>query len=110
MTSENKKQVCELQLHISHFNKEYSRLNLLPDEIYKNILKYVFNPVFHLSRWENKYNTWNTKLLINRCYMCKRSAKNVPLSYNCECCKSYNYIHNKSCVCTNELICWDCAH
>jgi len=86
----------------------------VPDEIYKLIMSYVFLPKVSLRRMESIY-TWNTELLINKCFICKQSAKCVGLSYNCGCNISeeepYNY-HSAKCKdgCKNQLICFNCAH
>jgi len=98
------------QLQLFKFKPEYSRLDILSDDIYQKILTYIFTPKVHLSRWNSITHTWNTNLFINRCYLCKGSAKNVSLSNNCQCCGLYSELANISAVCTNELICWDCAH
>ena len=99
------------QLQLFKFKLEYSRLNILSDDIYQKILTYIFTPKVHLSRWNSITHTWNIDLFISRCYLCKRSAKTVALSHTCGCGGFSIYISDYThMVCTNELICWDCAH
>ena len=95
--------------------KEITIMNYLynvPDEIYKRIMEYIFLPKIELKRKTSIYR-WNTNLLINKCYICTLSVKNVALNYNCGCNESdensYSFPKCKD-GCKNQLICFDCAH
>ena len=96
-----------------------NRLDLLPNEIYQNILKYVFIPKVYLQRWNNITKQWNKNIFINRCFICKQSVKNIGLSYNCTCYMpdldrllfgSLYIESNCKDGCKNQLICWNCGH
>ena len=85
-------------------------LDIVPDEIYKQIMSYVFSPAASLNRRESKYK-WNTNLFINKCCMCNLSAKDVALAYDCGC-DGWRPGSPPICEdgCKNELICFGCAH
>ena len=85
-------------------------LHLVPDEIYKQIMAYIFLPKIALKRMVSKYR-WNTELLINKCCICNMSAKHVGLSYNCGCNdEEPSYCELCKDGCKNQLICFGCAH
>lgn len=86
-------------------------LDLLPDELYKNVISFCFVPRVELSR--SNLLKWNQNLsMINKCYKCNRNCTQVPLTFNCSC----NNIHYRWLFppcrdgCLDQLICWDCAH
>lgn len=81
-----------------------SRLNLLPDEIYKIIIEYSTSHIKDIPRWNNETKKWRRHCNI-KCYICNRSSYFVSLSHLCDCC-----LDNCSGVCNNQLICWECAH
>lgn len=83
-------------------------LGIVPDEIYKQIMSYVFSPTVALNRMETRYK-WNTNLMINKCCMCNLSAKDVALAYNCGC-NGDRYFDICEDGCKNQLICFGCAH
>jgi len=89
-----------------------NRLDKLPDEIYKHILKYVFHPPKELKQFDKKTQQWNCNLFINKCHCCQQSATTIALSYdcNCNCNDTYNIFDTCTDGCKNKLICFDCAH
>ncbi len=90
--------------------KQNNYLGMLPDEIYKLIMAYIFLPKIALNRMESRYR-WNTNLFINKCCMCNLSAKHVGLAYSCGCHdEEPSYCELCKDGCKNQLICFDCAH
>ena len=84
-------------------------LHLVPDEIYKRIMAYIFLPKIALRRAAG--TRWNTDLFINKCCMCNLSAKHVSLTYNCGCNDDkQSYCELCKDGCKNQLICFGCAH
>lgn len=85
-----------------------SRLNLLPDEIYQNVLQYVFLPTVNLRWYHPTTFSWNQDIPILKCCRCHRSSKEVSLSHQCAACGTGGT--GNRCVCEMQLVCWDCYH
>ncbi len=86
----------------------------LPDELYKEIISYVFYPMYELNRYKNNNLT---KIKINRCIECDTHLKNLQknnwLHHYCYVCNPNdpNLARNvRNTVCDNNLICWFCVH
>jgi hypothetical protein len=86
-----------------------SLLTLLPDDIYKNVLTYVFRPSNEIKRWNKKTSKW-TDLQINRCYVCKAPSTKVALAHLCDLCDNDNCCCQYNTCCDNQLICFSCAY
>jgi len=86
-----------------------SLLTQLPDDIYRNILTYVFRPSAEIKRWDKKTSKWKD-LQINRCHVCKAPSTNVALAHLCDLCNDDNYCSQYNTYCDNQLICFNCAH
>ena len=86
-----------------------SFLSQLPDEIYKNILTYIFRPSEEIKRWDEKESKW-TNLKINKCHVCKVSSTKVALAHICDLCDNNNYYNQYNNCCNNQLICFHCFH
>ena len=86
-----------------------SLINKLSDDVYRNILSYLFQPSHDIKRFDDNTQKF-TDLQINKCYICKRTSKEVALSHLCDLCNNDNcYRMNNKC-CDNKLICFNCAH
>ena len=84
-----------------------SYFQILPDCLYKDIYRFVFNPKSEIKRWDEKTSKW-TDLQINRCHVCKAPSTKVALAHLCDVCNNDGIQHNG--CCDNQLICFDCAH
>ena len=86
-----------------------SFLNTVPDEVYRMIYSFVFQPSEEIKRFDNKTQKF-TDLQINRCHVCKKTSKQVALSHLCDLCNDCNCYRMNNICCDNKLICFDCAH
>ncbi len=78
-----------------------NRLTLLPDDIYKHVYSYVFQPSKSINKWSNKHNTI--------CYLCKETKDTNMLFHICTLCPPYiAYTNETDAVCNNTFICIYC--
>ena len=92
------------------------RLTLLPDEIYRTVLTFVFYPPGAIIPWDNatRYYTHTIGL---RCYLCGKSVTEICLTHFCSLCDPTfhglcpDYAQNyPKVVCDNRLACFLCLH
>ena len=89
-----------------------SRLNDLPDEIYRNILAFTFHPPNAIVRWDNATRYYTHTIGLN-CYLCGKSVTQICLSHFCSLCDPT--FHGlcpdvRTRVCDNRLACFPCLH
>jgi hypothetical protein len=100
--------------HLSHRdlkdNPITNWLNILSDDMYRQILTYLFYPPPIIRWWLPEEMRWNPQIHMCRCCRCYRTSKTTGLSYRCEYCSNYNQGSGKNHVCNNQLVCWDCSH
>lgn len=86
----------------------------LSDDLYKEIISYIFNPMYELNRYkDNKL----TKKKINKCSECNIDINNLQkgnwLHHYCYVCNANDIKLSRNIrniVCDNNLICWYCIH
>lgn len=79
-----------------------SRLTLLPDELYKHVYSFVYQPKSSINEFTNKHNI--------KCSVCGKIPDNTGLLFHiCTLCPPYiAYTNDKNVVCDNKKICIFC--
>ena len=100
-----------------------SLLDYLPNEIYREVMSYLFKVTNEIKRYNN--NNEFTNLSINKCSQCNihiTTIKKLTTSYSpswnwldhyCYVCNpndKYLPVWTKKNVCDNTLLCWYCIH
>lgn len=77
-------------------------LDLLPSDVYKKIISYIFVPKLLINRT-------NPNIFVNKCLICHRNQNQCFLMEFCSC-NSKNMFTKCQGGCINKLICYKCTH
>jgi|AP41_2_1055478.scaffolds.fasta_scaffold76173_2 hypothetical protein len=79
-----------------------NRLTLLPDELYKHVYSFIYQPKHIINKYTNKHNM--------KCQVCNEIPDNLDLLFHiCTLCPPYiAYTKDKNAVCDNSKICIFC--